>query len=89
MERILRIGRLGIKNNGGVNLTILYCKQFCKCHCVNSVQQHNDKKNKNKAIYHVKQNMELEVVTDNQFFLGKKYLGVVMDENECGKSNKG
>jgi hypothetical protein len=65
MGSILRIGRLGIKeNNGEVNLTILYCKQFCKCHYVNPVQQHNDKKNKNKAIYHVKQNMELEVVTD-------------------------
>jgi hypothetical protein len=64
-------------------------QKVCKCHYANPVQQHNDKKNKNKAIYHVKQNMELEVVTDNQFFLGKKYLGVVMDENECGKSNKG
>jgi hypothetical protein len=65
MESILRIGRLGVKeNNGGLNLTILYCKQFCKCHYVNPVHQHNDKKNENKAIYHVKQNTELEVVTD-------------------------
>jgi hypothetical protein len=65
MESILRTGSLRIKeNNGGVNLTILYCNQFCKCHYVNPVQQHNDKKNKNEAIYHVKHNMELEVVTD-------------------------
>jgi hypothetical protein len=46
-----------------VNLTILYCKQFYKCHYANPVQ-HNDKKNKNKAMYHVKQNMDLEVVKD-------------------------
>jgi hypothetical protein len=37
---------LGIKeNHGGVNLTILYGKQFCKCHYINPVQQYNDKKN--------------------------------------------
>jgi hypothetical protein len=30
----------GIKENvGGVNLSIIYCKNFCKCHIVPPVQQ--------------------------------------------------
>jgi hypothetical protein len=36
VETILRIG--GEQNDGGVNLSMIYCKQFCKCHNVPSVQ---------------------------------------------------
>jgi hypothetical protein len=38
-------GGRGIKeNDGGVNLTEIYCKHFCKCHKVPLVQEVHDKK---------------------------------------------
>jgi hypothetical protein len=47
------LGEKRIKeNNAGVNLTMIYCKNFCKCHNVPPVQQQYGKKflkrNKNK-----------------------------------------
>jgi hypothetical protein len=38
-ETILRRGRRIKENDGGVNLTKIYCKHFCKCHIVHPVQQ--------------------------------------------------
>jgi hypothetical protein len=37
VEIILRMG--GKENDGGVNLTKIYCKHFCKCHNVPPIQQ--------------------------------------------------
>jgi hypothetical protein len=38
VQTILRTGIGGIKeNDGGVNLTKIYCKYFCKCHSVSPV----------------------------------------------------
>jgi hypothetical protein len=34
VETILRMGGWVKENDGGVNLTKLYCKNFCKCHNV-------------------------------------------------------
>jgi hypothetical protein len=43
VETILRIGGRGIKeDDGGVNLTKIYCKHICKCHYVCPVQQYYD-----------------------------------------------
>jgi hypothetical protein len=39
MRPVERIPGRGIKENGGVNSTIINCKNFCKCH---SVPQHNN-----------------------------------------------
>jgi hypothetical protein len=40
VETVLRMGGEGIKkNDGGINLTKIYCKHFCKCHNVPPVQQ--------------------------------------------------
>jgi hypothetical protein len=33
----------GVKNDGGVNSTMIHCKHFCKCHNVPPVQQYNKK----------------------------------------------
>jgi hypothetical protein len=46
-KTILRRVVEGIKkNDGGVNLTKIYCKHFHKCHNVLPVQQHDDNENK-------------------------------------------
>jgi hypothetical protein len=40
VETVLRMGGEGIKKtDGGINLTKIYCKHFCKCHNVPPVQQ--------------------------------------------------
>jgi hypothetical protein len=45
VETILRMAGGGIKeNDGGVNLTKIYCKHFCKCHNIFSAQQKHDNK---------------------------------------------
>jgi hypothetical protein len=40
VEAVLEMGRGGIKETGGgVNLTMIYCKNFCNCHNVPPAQQ--------------------------------------------------
>jgi hypothetical protein len=40
VETIPGMGERGIKeNDGGVNSSMIYCKNFCKCHNVPSAQQ--------------------------------------------------
>jgi hypothetical protein len=40
VETILGMERGRIKeNDGGVNLTMIYCKNFCKCHSIPPIQQ--------------------------------------------------
>jgi hypothetical protein len=38
-ETIPKWGVGGIKENDGVNSTVIYCKHFLKCHNVSPVQQ--------------------------------------------------
>jgi hypothetical protein len=38
VETIPGMGGGGIKNDGGVNSAMIYCKDFCKCHNVPPVQ---------------------------------------------------
>jgi hypothetical protein len=39
-ETVPGMGRRGIKENGGgVNSTMIYCKNFCKCHNAPPAQQ--------------------------------------------------
>jgi hypothetical protein len=40
VEIISGMGERGVKeNDGGMNSTMMYCKNFCKCHNVSPVQQ--------------------------------------------------
>jgi hypothetical protein len=40
VETISGIGRRDIKKNAGVGkFTMIYCKNFCKCHSVVTIQQ--------------------------------------------------
>jgi hypothetical protein len=42
-ETVPRMGRRGIKKNGGgVNSTVIYCKNFCKCHIASPAQYDNN-----------------------------------------------
>jgi hypothetical protein len=44
VETILRMGEGIRENDGGVNLAMIYCKHFGKCHSVPSGQQNYDDK---------------------------------------------
>jgi hypothetical protein len=64
VETILKMGVEGIEENGGgVNLTKIYCKHFCKCHNMPPAQQYDNKNNnewaKNFDGYPLKENKQM------------------------------